>query len=374
MKQEQTKKPISAGAKFRSKALEDAYYKQEIGNAKKYIRYIILAAGIIFFAISLFDYSYNDEKLIFLRSIIVRGTVLVFSITCFILISLAKNVTLVCAGITIFPPVLVMGYVYILVRQAAQGLTHQSMAIMVVLFFSTIMPIRWINLATMNVFIVVFFLAHSTIYITDASTSDYVEVIIYLVLTLLFATVVQYRSDVTRREKYLWAKQLEAQSTTDKLTGVHNRLWFDYTLTDWCAGKDNVKNFSLVLMDIDNFKAINDTHGHLVGDQVLAESARVVKESVRCTDFLARWGGEEFALLLPGADVAKAAELAEHIRKSIENHSFGKVGHITFSLGVTAYEEGDQLDSLVKKADNMLYAAKNGGKNRVMIYRAELHN
>lgn len=356
---------INLKAEFRSKVLEDEYYEQQINSSKKYIQYIILAVGIAFFAISLYDYGFNDDINVFIRSTATRVVVLFFSVFSYYFIHKTSHIKLACLAITLFPLVLVLAYIYILAQQSAQGFMSQAMAVMAIVFCTTLLPNRWVNLVTVDIFIVVFFLLFSRTYIITASASDYTEVTIYLVLALIFSVVVVYRSNIVSREKFLWELELKKTSTTDKLTGTYNRLWFDRTFSGWFGGDENRKKFSLVLMDIDDFKAVNDTYGHLVGDQVLIDIAMVVKNSVRATDMLARWGGEEFVLLLPSAGSEKSGEIAEQIRRNVEEYDFGEAGHITISLGVAACTGDDNIDSLLKKADDMLYAAKHAGKNCV---------
>lgn len=358
-------------ARFRSKPLEESYYSEHLDSSRMIAKHTILWAGLVFFVICLFDWAYNADKSVFWRSTTARFVVLVFAFIAFLVISRSKKTGLISAAITLFPPILVVAYIYILAQQSAQGFLNQGMAIMVVLFCTTLLPVRWVNIVVIDVFISAYFVLYSTTYITGAKGSDYAEVSIYLALTLVFTIIVQYRQNHARREKYLWDKQLEKQAVTDKLTGVYNRLWLDRTLSDWCAGRGNVNCFSVVLMDIDDFKKINDTYGHLVGDEVLVEGVGIIKKSVRATDYLARWGGEEFVLLLSGVDANKATEIAENIRMNIEAHAFGEAGQVTFSFGVAAFMEGDTPESLMRKVDKMLYAVKTSGKNRVETYGAE---
>ena len=122
------------------------------------------------------------------------------------------------------------------------------------------------------------------------------------------------------------------------------------------------------MIDVDHFKAFNDRHGHLAGDEALADVARVLSEAARTEDRACRVGGEEFALLLPGADEAAAADVADRVRRGVEDMP-GRFGPVTVSLGVAAWDAGPQGDDgagLRAAADARLYAAKAGGRNRVV--------
>lgn len=124
---------------------------------------------------------------------------------------------------------------------------------------------------------------------------------------------------------------------------------------------------SMILFDIDNFKSINDTYGHLRGDDVLKTLAHSIKNTIRNTDLFVRWGGKEFIIIAPSTALNSAQSLAENIRKSVEHFDFEEVGSITCSFGVTAYQQGDSLDSMVKRIDEAMYEAKTNGKNRVIL-------
>ena len=119
------------------------------------------------------------------------------------------------------------------------------------------------------------------------------------------------------------------------------------------------------MFDIDHFKKINDTYGHTTGDIVLKEIAQVVTETIRKYDIVARWGGEEFVILVPNSKAEETALMAEKIRETIEKYAFTEAGTVTCSFGVTEYKDGDSIDSLVTRADEALYKAKEQGRNRV---------
>jgi diguanylate cyclase (GGDEF)-like protein len=163
-------------------------------------------------------------------------------------------------------------------------------------------------------------------------------------------------------------RRLEHLSLVDPLTGLGNRRAFDEALrAELARAQRTSRPVSLVMLDVDHFKMFNDRHGHLAGDDALAEVARVLSDAARAEDRACRIGGEEFALLLPGADEASAAEVAERVRRSVEDRH-GPFGQITVSLGVAAWEARRPLDNagLRAAADARLYAAKAGGRNRVV--------
>jgi diguanylate cyclase (GGDEF)-like protein/PAS domain S-box-containing protein len=158
-------------------------------------------------------------------------------------------------------------------------------------------------------------------------------------------------------------------AATDELSGLANyRTFRDRLSMEGERAKRHGRPLSLVLLDVDHFKLINDKHGHGVGDKVLIEFARRLTAQVRDSDLVARVGGEEFALLLPETDAAGALTTAERIRAAVEQGPFDIVGRVTVSLGVCSLEESNGADSLVLLADTALYWAKNSGRNTSFCY------
>jgi diguanylate cyclase (GGDEF)-like protein len=158
---------------------------------------------------------------------------------------------------------------------------------------------------------------------------------------------------------------------TDPLTQTHNRTSFDDSIKrEMSLAIRNTQSLSLIFLDIDHFKAINDTYGHECGDTTLVLSAKWIKESLRDSDIVFRYGGEEFVMLLSGTDANGAELLAERIRASIENHTIAygmEILKITASLGVSTLRDNDTLKSFVQRADKAMYIAKNKGRNQVVV-------
>ncbi|MBI9092636.1 MAG: diguanylate cyclase [Desulfobacterium sp.] len=169
-------------------------------------------------------------------------------------------------------------------------------------------------------------------------------------------------------------QKLEILSTTDQLTGLFNRRYIEaqaQAAMNQCERSDH--DISVLMVDIDRFKLINDRYGHDVGDEVLINVASILKESIRKVDVAGRWGGEEFLLLLQ-TDGSGAVATAEKLRRGILAREHGKAGSVTASFGVSQYVGTDTIDSLIKRADQGLYQAKENGRNRVEIVLSDIVN
>ena len=160
-------------------------------------------------------------------------------------------------------------------------------------------------------------------------------------------------------------KKLAELATKDDLTKIYNRRAIDEILKKEIAASNRYHYpISLIFCDIDHFKAVNDTYGHEMGDKVLVGVTQIVKNSIRRTDFFGRWGGEEFLIVAPHTDLVQAFELAEKLRKIIENHEINGI-KVTCSFGVTQIIDGDTIETSTNRVDKLLYQSKESGRNRV---------
>jgi diguanylate cyclase (GGDEF)-like protein len=163
-------------------------------------------------------------------------------------------------------------------------------------------------------------------------------------------------------------KQVEHLAVTDTLTETYNRRKFDEVVThEHQRATDQQAPFSLIMLDIDHFKRVNDQFGHSVGDLVLQQLSRLIRGLIRHGDLLIRWGGEEFVILLPATQLDEAGPFAERIRLEVETEQFKGIGALTVSLGVAELRSDDSIDMLLKRVDNALYQAKQNGRNRVVL-------
>ncbi len=161
-------------------------------------------------------------------------------------------------------------------------------------------------------------------------------------------------------------QQLSRMATKDALTGVGNRRALDQKMAELLATQ-NRKPYplSVILLDLDHFKEINDDYGHMIGDQILIRVTEIIDGRIRATDALYRFGGEEFVIVSLELDLDQATRLAEQIRVLVENHELVSERPVTISLGVAQYTIGESAESWINRADEALYQAKKTGRNRV---------
>ncbi|MPS48596.1 sensor domain-containing diguanylate cyclase [Methylobacillus sp.] len=199
------------------------------------------------------------------------------------------------------------------------------------------------------------------------ATSDIRQALqLNLLLCLVVTAIVVALTHVALRR---YQDKLETMATTDTLTGLPNRRAFDVVIDVFLNENERARStLAFILLDVDHFKSINDRLGHLGGDYVLTVVARIIKGNTRAADFICRWGGEEFLIVIKDCDEHNALLLAEKIRSAIENELIAYQGSqvaITASLGVGVARAGEKLEPVLERADKAMYAAKAAGRNQV---------
>lgn len=171
------------------------------------------------------------------------------------------------------------------------------------------------------------------------------------------------------RENNRLLEELGRLVEIDKLTNIYNRMKLDKILEERKSMFDRYRvKSSVIMIDIDKFKEVNDRFGHIAGDKVLIEFAELLSGNIRKTDLVGRWGGEEFMVICDHTDLASASVLAESLRKKIEKHFFTKIERMSASFGVSEFLEMSSIEQIVNMADKALYDAKLSGRNRVVKY------
>ncbi|MFZ7133581.1 MAG: GGDEF domain-containing protein, partial [Eubacteriales bacterium] len=230
--------------------------------------------------------------------------------------------------------------------------------LMIVIF--NLMPNRWIYSVGVSS------TAFVVLCVYSYENNQFNPGIIYTFIIAVLVSFFSYIFEMDRRENFLNKVTLVQLKNTDPLTGIYNRSKFDEELQRTFKQNEQDRHpFSLMIFDIDNFKEINDSFGHLFGDQVIVSLVEVVKHSIRATDILARWGGDEFFILLPKTKKLEAIELAKRIEVNIQKNLLNATYCVTCSFGIIEYNHEECIEELIKRADKLMYSAKHDGKNRL---------
>ncbi len=211
---------------------------------------------------------------------------------------------------------------------------------------------------------------------TDASDDSVTEMVVDVIGNVVRANQnLKSKLDMAEGRLQEQAVEIEAhmsRSLTDALTGLPNRREFNSRLGERMGAWNRRRDvFSLLLIDVDHFKKLNDRHGHLAGDQVLATIGRALRGAVRREDLVARYGGEEFAVLLPSTSLEQAISAAQKVRDAVARASINRHNQqitVTVSGGLSTIEASERVESLIQRADSALYAAKEAGRNCTFLH------
>lgn len=359
-------KSMNAIGELKCRETEQEFVDYSMKRSLSVTRVLILFSGIILVLWWLLELFRAIDDVCLLYSLLLRLVVFAVSAVLFFTLKNIKKNNILNA--------LMLGYMIIYVAaytiiglMLPKSNTYEVLLTFILIFSGMLLlQIRWIFLVIGGVIL-------SAIYILivtalNASDSDYnlFNGMLLFFVGLAFIATSSYLTNVNKRAEFIERKKLEAESVTDRLTGAFNRNRLDQALNEWISlhVRYNLP-FSVIMFDLDNFKQVNDRYGHIVGDQVLCDCVAKVRSAIRNQDILARWGGEEFIVLLPQTKKKPAVELAERIRHRLENFEHPSAGKVTCSFGVTQANQDDTAGILMERVDALLYHAKINGRNRV---------
>ena len=359
-------KLINLMGEFIDSKLEYEFFQEDMQNAKNYIKPIVLILGILNTLFLIPDYLFVNNKNSFIDIASGRMFFIIIIIIFYIMIGRIKGSKTMASLLTIFEFISVLLFLFVLCQYKTPNYLIQAFGVMVILLAFFMVPNRLINMVIVSAFVSLTFIFMSLYYIKNIKPSEFYAGVVYIAIFNVLFSIMALRNNYNKRIQYLNRKELIRLSIIDSLTGAYNRAKFDEELKKWVVlSKRYGTSLSLIILDFDDFKKINDSYGHLVGDNVLIESVRLFKSCIRETDIFARWGGEEFTILLPNTDLSNAANLAERLRSKIADYKFNDAGHVTCSFGVANMDLNDDIESFLQKVDKMLYISKNSGKNQI---------
>lgn len=257
-------------------------------------------------------------------------------------------------------------FLFVLSSYPAPDFYIQSMGMMVILIGIFHFPSKWLNMLMVSVVSAAAFFILSFNIIEGISLNHFMAGTFYVTTTLLLCALGAKSTESYRIREYNSLLDLKTISTTDSLTKACNRYQLEQESKKWmikCRAKN--KPLSLAFIDVDNLKTINDIHGHLIGDQVLIEIVTRMRKHLREKDIISRWGGDEFVVLLPEADLPTALHIIEKIRSAITGDIFPGGVTTSCSFGIAEMERDSTFPSLLFAADQLMYDGKKKGKNRI---------
>lgn len=352
---------------FSDREMEEDFNNGD-GRLGYQIRRLILIFAILYFSLIMFDYFYYEETSLFINSLVARSLILLYAVVSFRLLPSMKKANSMYLCLSVFEIFLILSYQWILHQGGAAGdFSEQALAFMLTIICFFLAPNRWIYSVLVSVFTLLSFWIIYQLLSQEVQWFDAIEVGIYLLLAVFTCAFWDHSSRYYKREQYAKEQMLKKMMMTDQLTGANNRIKFDEELQKCCdKDRSEFEGYAVAMFDLDHFKAVNDKFGHMAGDAVLKEFVARVYENIRIEDIFARWGGEEFVIIIVDAKEEEALRFVQRIRKVIAETRFGDVGNVTVSAGVTILQQDDDPDSIMRRVDNYLYLAKETGRNKVI--------
>lgn len=244
----------------------------------------------------------------------------------------------------------------------------QMLGVMAIILITFIVPNIWLFSVGISVLAAAGFLLLARLSVAGLTDNHFYAGIVYLAFEISVGATYSLSFMRYQYREFVAKTELERIYSTDPLTKIGNRLKLEEEANKWLTSceKDN-QPLCLALLDVDNLKQINDSHGHLVGDTVLYETAQILRSKLRKKDVCVRWGGDEFILLLPCMSVDQAYNLAMEIKDAITSYEFSARLKISCSFGITQMQRGQSLEQLIAQADASMYLAKEHGRNTIEV-------
>jgi len=358
---------ITPFGEFKDRELEKEFINHYLGENTKYMRPIILALGLAYWLFIIPDFFIIKSYEILTILLINRTIFLISMLVFYIIVRNIGNYTHLTYWITFYEFFFVILFLLTFVFYESPDFLIQAFGVMIVILGLSHLPNKWINTLATDMVISIGFIILSQSIIPGLNFAEYSAGIVYIILVVFITSLSSLRINNFNRKQYIYSQELLHLSNTDPLTGVYNRSKLNEELDKLIELSRRYNTpFSFVIFDFDDFKSINDTHGHLTGDEVLKKTINIVCQSKRKSDIIARWGGEEFVLLLPNTTREQSIEMTKRLQATIAKNSYDNVAGITCSFGLASYEKNDTSDTLMSRADKLLYIAKSEGKNKIV--------
>ncbi|MEN6462558.1 MAG: GGDEF domain-containing protein [Syntrophomonas sp.] len=356
---------ISFSGEFVDKALEREFLHYDMKYYLKIIGPVAIIFGLIFMTFIISDYFAIESHSSFTVIFLTRLFFLMVSIVLYFAVKKINDYSNLVYLITTYEIVFFVSFI-VIINQYGSISIMSFFSIMAITLAVYIIPNRLINSQIISVLFALSFFIFYYNHIEHMETSMLLELVGYSLIFITFGNIQAYLTNFYRRKQFADSRELLRLSVTDSLTGIYNKAKFNQELDWWIDFCNRYGSpLSLVIFDIDNFKKINDNYGHLTGDNILKSITLLIKNTIRNTDIFARWGGDEFVVLLPNTDIEQAIVITERMRSCIQKSKCDGVINVTCSFGLVSLLNNENTESLLQRADKFLYKAKEQGKNTV---------
>lgn len=360
---EKTESTQAAGSGRNTHVAYDGYRLQV---SKKYVNILAIVVAVVNLALMIPDWMLITETSVKILVIAIRTVFTVIVIFVGIWIGKVHSFQCLSAIVTALEAVALAIFLIVMSRYDHFNFLIQTLGLVLFILAIFLIPNRTAYALAM-VFIgsVGFFLCAS-LCVGPVDPGEFWAALVYVTFTIVLCAIFAFSTERHQFRECIAKSRLEHLSSTDFLTDTANRFRLEEEAGRWmnfCRRQG--MPLSLMFIDVDNLKSINDRYGHAVGDAVLVDLARLFQSKLRSSDTLARWGGDEFVLLLPNASLENAALLMERIKSSVQENGFTSGAKITWSCGIVQMREGASFHSMLTEADALMYDGKHKGKDAI---------
>ena len=277
-----------------------------------------------------------------------------------------------CSIGTFFEAACVVLFLYVFTQYPHPDFMIQTLGVITIIITVFLIPNTWKNMIIVVAITEISFLLLAKLSLPALDWMNFTASASYITIDAMLCAFFAWNRQKSQRMEFEARQELDRLSSTDHLTQATTRFKLEEEAKRWLGfcRRQGIP-LSLVFIDVDNLKPINDKYGHLAGDKVLAEIVIRIRASLRETDITSRWGGDEFVLLLPDSDLAATVAIAECIRLTIESSPFFDGIAVTCSFGVTAMNGTSTFEAMIQEADDLMYKSKNLGRNRIEYSQPE---
>jgi len=358
---------LSFLGEFVDKELEKEFAGHEAMHSVRLARPSVLLLGILYFSFAVSDTFLTANRHTFNLLLLNRALFLFVSILFHVWLKKGRSINELFLSVTLYEIIGAGFIMHVFLNYEAPNFLIQTFNIMIVLIVVYIMPNRWGYKVLVSLIISIGFFWICFRIFPQVGSREFTASITNTAIVIVLSAISSFQINRHKRIQFANNKELTRLSSRDSLTGIYNRHRFEEELHRYIRHIHRYGGqLSLILFDIDDFKRINDSFGHAVGDKIIVNVTELVKLMIRETDFFSRWGGEEFAVILPDTDKEDATRLAHRLRTRICCTYFEPVGQITCSFGIDSFKPGDNIDTLMKRVDKFMYMAKEAGKDQVI--------
>ena len=356
----------NATGEFKDRALEQDFQTYILQESINHSRRYVLAFGIVFLLFILPDYFFvkNMDKLPAI--LLIRVLFLSISIYYNLRVTHVKNSLYSFSTVYELVSIIVFWAVFSLYTHPDITIHHQVLIIFILAIFFTI-PNSFLNKLVLT------FLLTSGFFYIAAKRGAFLlsscgwDICSLTIIILIFCSLIVKNINKLQRIQFIDTQALERLSSTDALTGALNRRKYDQDLEKEITRAQRYQlPLSGIMLDLDNFKRINDEYGHLAGDKILVRLCSYIRTLIRKIDQIYRWGGEEFIIILPNTRLKAAEQLANRIQNFLQKADFSPASEVACSFGVTSWNEYEIADSFTNRLDQLLYQAKRKGKGCIV--------